>query len=243
MCLDPVTMALMAAGTAMTAGGGMISSNEAQDNANGIAAARNSVLMDTIRRQNGFMKQSGEILDNRMQDFTKPAQKEALNTAQTERGTANANNITASPAPATGIPGISGSAPTIVKGEIAKRMLDSFKGATDNAKRLGKLGGYGDTWGGNTIGVADAGRRIGTFNNFSQGENAILPSMQDYAQIQATQKPSIWGPLLTAGGQMLAGVAGRAGSNLFAPTPPVATPTAATPTGMNPWGTDPRPYG
>jgi hypothetical protein len=157
-----------------------------------------------------------------METYAPAAQEGALNTAQESRGADLTGNIKASDSSA--IP-LSGSAPSVVKGEIAKRMLTSFTDATARAKALGNLGGYGDNWLDNNVGVTDTSRRVGTLNNFSRGEAAILPGLQDAAQIRATQQPSIWGPILSAGGNVLAAGAGRGWS-----------PFGASPSGVLPGG-------
>ena len=118
------------------------------------------------------------------------AQDAILTDAQGARTTAITGNQTA-PSDGSDV-AISRSAPKIVRGEIAKRMLDAFNASTDRAKAMGTLGGYTDAWLSNNLGLQDTSRRIGTVNNFSQAESSLLGSEQDLAQQAATKTPSIW---------------------------------------------------
>lgn len=218
---------MMAASTAMSVGGGMISRNEANSSAAAQAAARQRVLRESLDRQSALGKEAGGIFKDRMKDYGPGAQKNALADSQASRTADITSNIEAPPTAAASTVPLAGSAPAVVKGEIAKRMLASFTAATDKAKALGKLGGYSDNWMNNGVGVTDASRRIGTINNFSRGEAAILPGMQDLAQAGAVEQPSIWGPLLTAGGSIMSGMAGKGGA--FASNPFGATSTPIPP--------------
>lgn len=223
MC-DPATLGMMAASAALSAGGAAVSSHEANKNAEREAGARNSVLAASLKRQRGYGDEARTYFDNRMKDYEKPAQAASLEKAQTDRTTGITGNI--STPSANDIP-LSGSAPAVVKGEIAKRMLTAFNDATSRAKALGKVGGYGDNWLGNNTGVADTARRVGTINNFSQNDAALLPAEQDLAQIGARRTPSIWGPVLSAGGNILAAGAGSGWSPFGAAPAPNALPGSA----------------
>lgn len=211
---------MMAASAALSAGGAAISSSEARSNANSRANARNSVLAQSLDRQAQWGKEARGYFDSRMGDYEKPAQEASLTKAQDNRTADITKNMTT---PTTGDIPLSGSTPEVVKSEIAKRMLTTFQQATDRAKAAGKVGGYGDTWLGNNMGVTDTARRVGTVNNFSANDAALLPARQDLAEIGATKAPSIWGPLLSAGGQVVAAGAGR-GWNPFGGTPAAGVP-------------------
>lgn len=219
---------MLAASAALAAGGAAVTSHENRKNAEGIAAARSRVLKDSIGRQRKYGEEARGYFDKRMEDYAPDAQPQTLDKAQTERTDSILKNVS-SPATAGDIP-LSGSTPQVVKGEIAKRMLTTFQQATDRAKAAGKVGGYGDNWLGNNFGVADTARRIGMVNNFSTNDAALLPAEQDFAQISATRQPSIWGPILSAGGNVMAGAAGRRA----APVP--ASPYVPPATGNAFWG-------
>ena len=203
MCLDPVTLGI---GLALSGAGAAVSSHESSKNAESIAAARNKALMQSLARQRAFADEARGMFNQRMGGYQPDAQAKSLDDAQTARtDAATANMVPASPSD---VP-ISGTAPDVVKGVVAKRLLDSFTAATDRAKAAGRLGGYGDNWLGGDFGVADTARRIGTINNFAQHEARLLPMEQDFAQIAATKQPSILGPLLSTAGNIFAAGAGK----------------------------------
>jgi hypothetical protein len=210
MC-DPGTLGLMAASAGLSAGGAAIQRSEADANANSIASARNGVLQQYLDRQRKLGEEGRGYFDTRMQDYAPGKQAEALDKAQADRTEGILKNVSAPNVDA--VP-LTGSTPQVVKSEIAKRMLATFQQATDRAKAAGKLSGYGDSWLGNNLGVADTARRVGTVNNFSQNEAALLPNEQQFAEVAARKQPSIWGPILSAGGNLVASAAGR-GANPF----------------------------
>lgn len=174
--------------------------SDAQKNAGAQAAARNAVLADYIRKQNGLEAEGRGHLDNTMAGYAPGAQDQRLQDAQTARvgAATGAMGPMSDPNAVT----VSGSAPPVVRGEIAKRMLAAFQSATDRAKAMGNLSGYGDQWFQNNADIADSARRIGTLNNFARGNAGILQSQQDLAQLGATKAPSIWGPILSGAGSL-----------------------------------------
>jgi hypothetical protein len=228
--MDPLTLALLA-GTAMSVGGGLMGRSEAQENAERAAAARNAVLADYLQRMAGLTQESRGLFDSTLGGFGQPAQAAALTTAQGDRTAAGVGNITAPPASTDFA--LSRSAPKAVHGVIGQRMADAFAGAQDRAKAQGALGGFGDQWAGNTRGIADASRRMGTLENFSKGETGLLNSQLDLAEAGAQRQPSPWPGILQGGGQLLAGFAGSSVGRR------PATPTAA-PAGV---GAYPYQYG
>lgn len=211
---------MMAASAALSTGGAMISSNEAQANQERVANARNSVLSQTLDRQAQWGKEARGLFDTRMNDYQPATQGESLTKAQDARTADITKNVTAPTA--SDIP-LSGSTPEVVKSEISKRMLATFQQAQDRAKAAGKVGGYGDNWLGNNMGVTDTARRVGTINNFSGNDAALLPARQEFAEVGARQPASIWGPILSAGGNIAAAGAGR-GWNPFGGTAGASVP-------------------
>lgn len=199
---------LAAGPVGMTILGGLMQRRDAAAQAAAIATARNSVLTQYLQKQAALGKEGRGYFDTRMGDYAPGAQDTALAGAQDARTATSTGAITA-PTDGSEI-AFSGSTPAVVRGEYAKRMLNAFNYATDRAKASGKLGGYGDTWLGNNIGIADTGRRIGTVNNFAAAESAMLPDQQDFAQIAATKRPSMWGPILSGVGQATTQMAARA---------------------------------
>ena len=208
----------MGAGAALNIGGGILSRNEATKNAERQAAARNAVLADNIAKQQGFFGENKGVWDANIANYAQPAQEQRLQTAQDTRGANNAGNITQ--VDPSSIPTQMDASPA-VKSEIAKRMLASFTSATDRAKNVGKLSGYGDAWLQNQIDNKQADRDIGVTNQFSAGRKALLDPEQDAAAAAAYKQPSIWGPVLQGAGSVMS-AAGGAGGFGGAPAAPGA---------------------
>lgn len=210
MC-DPITLGIAAAASV---GGKLISNSEASSNANAQAAARNAVLQDTLRREQGFADSNKVEQDKNLAHYAPGTQQTQLTEAQTTRGNTVTGNMTT--ANANDVP-LTADAPAAVRGEIAKRLMAVHDGAVSRAKDNANLSGYGDTWLTNSLNTADADRNIGVTNNYAGGQKAILGSMQDSAGAAAYKAPSIWGPALTAAGSIAAGAAGTGGIGSGAP--------------------------
>lgn len=208
---DPVSLGV---GVGMNVLGGLMGRSDAASMAKDKAIARNAALTRSLEKQAQYAAENRGNFDTRMTDYAPGAQDKALTGAQDARTATSIGAITA-PTDASEM-GFSKSAPDVVRSEYAKRMLGAYQYATDRAKASGKLGGYGDTWLDNNVGIADTGRRIGTVNNFSQAENAMLPAQMDLAEQSVTRRPSMWGPILQTGGMLLAGSGARGGlSSMF----------------------------
>lgn len=216
--MDPITIGLLLAGTALSAGGGFLSAKDEAKRAAEKAAARNAELSASLNRQQGFSDEARGLFDTRLTAFTPQAQQEGLATAQGDRTAAIAGALSAPDAGEIRLPR---SAPNVVRGTIAQRLFDSFTSANDRAKALGKLGGFSDQQFNDRLGLTDTSRRIGTINNFAQQEANLLSSSQDLAEAGATRSPSLIGPILQAAGGALGGFAGRTGAAPATPTAPV----------------------
>ncbi len=201
---DPVTGG---AGLALNIVGGMISRAEATKNANAQAAARNAALTQYLQKQAALSDEGRGYLNTNVDKYA-PGNTQ-LPDAQDNRTGVITKTVGQMSDP-NAIPTTRG-APPAVRGEIAKRMLEAFNRSTDHAKAMGKVGGYGDQWFNNNIDINDTNRKVGTLNNFARGNASILQSQQDLAEIGATRQPSLWGPILQAGGQFALGAAGRGG--------------------------------
>lgn len=60
-------------------------------------------------------------------------------------------------------------APSEVKGDIARKMVQALQAGQQEAKRGAKVGAYGDVLYGNRLNLSRAGERIGQLQNFQQG--------------------------------------------------------------------------
>lgn len=200
-------------------GGDLMQRNDAAASDAAQAAARNQVLLKYLKQQRGLEMEGRGYLDNTMAGYAPGAQDTLL--ADKQQGRTDAAVGAIGPMSDPNAVTVSGSAPQAVRGEIAKRMLTAFTGARDRARAMGALSGYGDQWFDNNADVADTARRVGTLNNFSRGNSAILSSQQDLAQMGAKQPGSMWGPILSAGGSAL--MSAGMGSGLRGSAAPVAS--------------------
>jgi hypothetical protein len=209
MC-DPVTAALMAAGTAASVGGGLVARNEGVKNNSRIAAARNQELRDMMTRQSQLEQGNRDAVNKTLTKFQQPAQDAALANATNTRTNDAVGNITPVSTATSEVP-LAGNEPQVIKSAMASRMADAFGKSTDLARARAKLGSYGDTLGANNREVGAAGRIVDTGNNFSRQEAALLPARQDLAGYIASKPPSGIGETIQALGQLAGSAAGARG--------------------------------
>lgn len=216
MCFDPISMALMIGGAALSAGGGAISANDADRNAAAVAKARNRVLNDTLARNERHAQQARQSFDARVADAGPAQAPQKLDQAKADR-TAQLES-TVQPLD-TGTMPTADSAPTVIKSALAKAMLEASSAGKAAAQRSGRLGGYGDFFFDRSLGDNAASRDIGVSNNLAQGNLSIMPYLQDFAGIAAQKKPGILGPLLSGLGSAASMGAGVYGKGLTTPSP------------------------
>ncbi len=207
MC-DPITLAVLAASTAASIGGGMISSSESAQNANRMAAARNRVLEET-RKRNLKHSDQNRIQFNDNLANTNDEDGEKLRKAQNDRTDVIQGNIN----PVAADVPLDANAPKVVQSNLAKTLADTFATSKTNAMHLGALGGYGDRSRDLAIGDSGTQSAIGTNNNFVAGNMGIMPYLQDYAQIRANKPSSGLGDMLSALGKMGSMYAGSMGGS------------------------------
>lgn len=226
-----IGVGLVAGGTALSAGGNMLGQYGALKNASSEASAANSVLASNILTQQGYQNKNNNALQTDLDNYQPATQSADLATAQGARGAADAANIT--PTNAGSVP-LSPGAPAAVSNAYAQRGAAANTFATNEATADGNLGGYGDTWLQNSLGDQSAGRTIGVNNDLSGIEQSLLSPEQQLAETQAYQSPSIWGPLLTGAGGIMASAGG---SKLGGTAPAAPAPAAPAMTGPSVWNT------
>lgn len=206
MCTG-LEIASLVAGPLLSAGGAMIQAKEEQANQKRMAEARNEKLR-------GVMAKNDQLADESRAEFNARQQKataesiEAERAAKTDERSQNLEAaVTEAPAAVENV-SLSGSAPTVVKSELAKRMSTALGQATDSAKAQAKLGGYGDAWLGQGFQDVQAGRNIGQNANFAAGNLAILPYQQDIEETRAYRPISPLGGLLQGFGGMVSSYGG-----------------------------------
>lgn len=207
MCTGLEIAALV--GTAASTVGGMVTANEQQKNVEAQAKARNDRLNSTMLKNDALAKQSRAEFDARQKNATG----DAIEQDRADKTQERTQDLTAAvdSTPAAADISLSGSAPTVVKSELAKRMASALGQATDSAKAQAKLGGYGDAWLGQGLQDVNAGRNIGENANFASGNMAILPYQQDIAEQHATKPISPIGALLQGFGSIASSYGGGGG--------------------------------
>lgn len=217
-----VGVALVGGGAALSGTGSMISQKGNFDNQTGMAQASNAELAKSNAKQQGFAGQNADTLGTDLSFYQPDAQAKQLATAQQTRGANNVANISApDAAPQAAVPA---GTPPAVAAEYAKRAGAAHDYAAGVGQAEGDLGGYNDSFFQNSLRDQQANRDIGVTNSYSNEEKSLLPARQQLAQAAAYKQPSIWGPLLTGAGNMMASAGGSklggsaAGSGVFDPS-------------------------
>src|SRR5690606_23846001 len=166
MCTGLEIAGLLGAG--LSAAGTMVQQREAQKNAQRQAEARNNELKRTLAKNDQLAQDSRDKFNERQQQV---GDDEVANQQQeaTDKRTDALENAVAETPQVEGTVAISGSAPSVVKSELAKRMGNAMGESKKQAQTLGKLGGYGDTWLNQGFMDQEAGRGIATDANFAAG--------------------------------------------------------------------------
>lgn len=209
MCTG-LEIAAMIAGPAMSAAGAMMQQNEMEENQARMAEARNEKLRTTLAKNDAIAEQSRDTFNQRKQQMQADESAKAEQQAKDKRQDTLETAVEETPTSPADVP-ISGSAPTVVRSELAKRMSEAMSGAKGQAQRLGTLGGYGDAWLNQGFQDAAAGRDIAQQANFASGNMSILPYQQDIAETRAYKPISPIGGLLQGFGSMVGSYGGGGG--------------------------------
>lgn len=228
MCVDPVSLALLGAGLAATAGSTALQSSAAGD----VASARNKALRQEMARQDAYRKQALQAFDQSLASQEKPAQETQKQQVEQQRQTQLADTVKAASeyAPTTG------SAPTIVNTEIARKLHQALTAGKQTAAQLARLGAFNDQQFANRVALNDTANRIGMYGDFARGSANTLPYELNAAAQEGAGKAG-FGDILSAAG----GVAAQAGmtgalDGFFAPDPYGALgrfPASRVPIGLN----------
>lgn len=201
----------MVAGPALSAIGAGIQQRQIAANQRRMADARNQELRRTLAKNDELAERSRDIFDARRKATQQTEMEDAQKKAEEGRQVELEAAVEDTPAPAANV-SLAGSAPTVVKSEIAKRMAEAVSGAREQARRLGTLGGYGDMWLGQGFENMQAGRDLAHNANFASGNMALLPYQQDIAEMRAYKPVSPIGGLLQGAGGLLSSYAGGGGA-------------------------------
>lgn len=218
MCLS-----LLAAlgGGALSAGGAMISNRAGERQAADIAKARNDELRKTMVKNDAIAMQTRDRFGDRAAGYNDTNFQQSADAAV---GARTAPLEAAVTEPSIAAP-ISGSAPEVVRSELARVMSDTMAKGKAQAKALGKVGSYGDTWFNQGVENTSAGRDIGVMNDQAQGNLGILPYLQDFAEISATKPISPLGGIMSGIGNMIGSFSGGRAPTGGMPKRPVVMPS------------------
>ncbi len=211
MCTG-LEIALALGSTALSTVGSAMAASEQQRNNERQARARNQELSNAMARNKELSQEAITSLNSRVADAAPEAQKEQTQTAQ--------DALVSSLSEAARVPevdtGISGSAPEVVKTEMAKRLGESLGTARTNAENLGKLGTYGQMMFNNNMANQQTAQDIALPVGLARSNMDILPGLQDLAQISANKPGSGLGQVLQGLGNL---GASAAGSGYFSSSP------------------------
>lgn len=194
-----------------TAGSAMAASEQQRNNERQ-ARARNQELSNAMARNKELSQEALSALDKRISDSSPEVQQEKTQTAQD----ALVNSLSEAARVPEVDTGISGSAPEVVKTEMAKRLGDSLGTARKNAENLGKLGTFGQMLFNNNVANQQTAQDIALPVGLARSNMDILPGIQDLAQISANKPGSGLGQVLQGLGNL---GASAAGSGYFSSTP------------------------
>jgi hypothetical protein len=200
-----IGLILAAAGAAAGGYGAYRQGDEAQANNIRMATARNQELSNTLARNRVNAEEARKVYTGREEEIQPErlaARQEDLTADRTAtlEGAVEGANVEDVP--------LAGSAPTVVKSEIAKKLLGAMTEAKESAKRLGKVGGYGDLWFDQGLANTAAGRDIDMWSDFNKGNLGILPYSQDFASYQAYKPSSGIGEIFQGVGSVLGAAGG-----------------------------------
>lgn len=193
-------------GMAMSGVGAAIRNRQAQNQAKAIADARNRVLADTMAMNRPLADSSRAMFDQRIAapiaDETQPSVRSAL--------------LDDAVAPMPDVP-VAGSAPEVVKSEIAGQMARAIEEGKAEAAASSKVGAYGDAWFNEGIFNTNLASGLGQNANFASGNLALLPHLQDLAEVQATKRPGPVADIFMGVGSALGSAGGAMGRRPVAP--------------------------
>lgn len=172
MCFDPVSLALMAASTAATAGGNrlnQLAANKAIKQQAGLERAR----------QEKYQAESDQNFKNALSDFNPQSMDTNLAKALADRNTAISNNL--SPMDAGNYEAATSNQPEIVKSTIAGKLADAVAKGKDHARRMAALGATDTVGANNAINLGRAASKGAMLGGFAKGSADVSKMEQEAA--------------------------------------------------------------
>lgn len=189
MCLP------MLIGAGLSAAGGAMARNEADQNARREVKARNRELGVLNQKADAATGANQTVLGNTIRAID-PAM---LGRSQNTRVAATEGNL---PGAMEDIP-MSANAPQVAKAEYAKRMQEALAKAKTTAGNLGRLAGFDQQQFDIGMGTNAAQQDIGFNNAPVQGQARIMPHMADYRAVEAYRPTSGIGQMMQAMGNVM----------------------------------------
>lgn len=203
---------LIIGGAVLSGIGQAIKNRQAQNDAAARVAARNKVLADTMAQNRPLADSSRALFDariaNPIADETAPSLRGELLSA--------AGDVTA-PDP------VASSAPGSIRSEIAGQMAKAVEAGRDEAARSAKVGAYGDAWFGEGVTNNRLSSELGQNANFAGGNLALLPHLQDLAEVGAVKRHGPVADIMLGLGSALGAAGGSIGPRA-APSVPLPRP-------------------
>lgn len=197
-------------GAGLSAAGGYVTMNEQQKNAERQAEARNEELNRTLLKNDSLAEESRDTFNQRFNQSKNAETDKQQKAAEADRAKTAEAAIDNAPVAVEDVP-LTGSAPNVIKSDLAKEMGAALQRSKASAKAQAKLGGYGDMWLDQGFQDQAAGRDLAMTTDFANGNMALLPYAQDFAETRATKPISPLGGLLQGFGGMIGGMGGGGG--------------------------------
>ena len=194
MC-DPATASIL--GMAASGIGTAVNTSNANKNNQRMVNARNEAMQNELNRQDAFQAESDQVFQDNLANYDKSNQDVALANIQLQRG----NELVKSLAQPNEYAPTTGSAPDVVKSEVARKINDAMKSGRKTAKSLGNMGAFGDLQFRNRIGNQRSGDLLGEIGGNARRSSNLLPFEQSVAEANAFEPPSMFGDLIKLGGQ------------------------------------------
>ena len=215
------------AGMALNAAGTMYNNRQIAKNQTAMQRARNEAAAAELSRQEGYQNEATGYFDDSLANWRKENQDAEI--ANVERS--RTEKIEEQLGPANEYAPTSGSAPSVVNTEIARKVNDAMKAGKKYGQGLARLGAFGDQQFNNRLFMGQQGGKLGEVSTTAGRSANLLPLEQRVAASNAQRSPNMFGDLLKRAGTG-ASMYGMTGGDLFSGGNPWLKPNQGA---MN-WG-------
>ena len=166
------------------------------ENQSAMQHARNEAALAEMTRQEGYQEEASGYFDESLGGWDKAKQDAELADVERQRNV----KIQQALGPANEYAPTSGSAPSVVNTEIARKVNDAMKSGKKTAQQLAKLGAWNDQQFNNQIFMGHQGGKLGEIGTTAGRSAQLLPLEQQTAANNAFQHPNMFGDLLKVAG-------------------------------------------